>query len=504
MYRWPNICLFILTGFFAFQSADSNAAESPTLVAATPNQEIQTFHDELASVLEESYLGRIDASMHVIRLDDGEEMFSYQKDSLRIPASTMKVVTAASALRALGPSYRFATELYVDGEKNSAGELDGNLYVKGLGDPTMVVEKLWKLVHELKLQGIQNITGNVIFDEGFFDSRYGLEGWDKKEDVERGPAYFSTLSALSLNFNTVAMVIGPGASVGGTGRVMLETPADGYVELVNKSITGTKGSRRWLEITREITPSGMTFTIEGVLPEGTDTLKIYRTVADPTAHFMAAWKHMEDVHGVKVKGNHERGVVPETATLLHRKQSPPLSVVLGDMNKYSNNFMAEQVLKTIGAEKFGVGSVEKGLRWTRDYLNGLGLTSKDFTLVNGSGLSRDSFLKPTVLTAVLKDMGSDQLVGGEFRASLSIAGLDGTLWRRMRDESGKMRGKTGTINGVHCLSGYFQTADGTEYAYAFLMNGLRGRISRAKKLQDKMLRTMMRSKLSVAQNEGSN
>jgi D-alanyl-D-alanine carboxypeptidase/D-alanyl-D-alanine-endopeptidase (penicillin-binding protein 4) len=172
-----------------------------------------------------------------------------------------------------------------------------------------------------------------------------------------------------------------------------------------------------------------------------------------------------------------------------------------DMNKYSNNFMAEQVLKTVGAEKFGEGSLEKGLRWTRSYLVSLGLSAEDFTLVNGSGLSRDSFLKPTVLTAILRDMGEDNFVGNEFKSSLAIAGLDGTLWKRMRSQSGLMRGKTGTINGVHCLTGYFQTADGTEYAYAFLMNGLRGRISRAKKLQDKMLTTMIGSAGSMAQNE---
>ena len=150
MFRWLQICLFSLTTSFAGLVMTAQAAETATLVTTTESTKALTFEEALSSVLEESYLGRIDASMHVVRLDDGKEMFSYQSDALRIPASTMKVVTAASASRALGPSYRFATELYVEGERNSAGELDGNLYVKGLGDPTMVVEKLWKLVHELK------------------------------------------------------------------------------------------------------------------------------------------------------------------------------------------------------------------------------------------------------------------------------------------------------------------------------------------------------------------
>jgi len=504
-FRQSFCLLAILTAISQAAVSISPAVAAEEVVLTQESEtSASSFQDELAAFTKNNaYLERMDAGLHVIRLDDGKEMFSYQKEEKLMPASTMKIVTGAAALKTLGPSYRYPTEMYVDGKVDASGALDGNLYVKGYGDPTMVVEKLWKFVQELKFLGIESIQGDVIFDETYFDSQYQLSGWDKQEDIERGPSYFATLGALSLNFNTAAFVVGPGNEIGGNGRVLLETAADGYVELENTTVTGGAGSRRWLEVTREITENGMKFTFDGVLPEGSNTFRVYRTVADPTAHFMAAWKSMETQQGLKVKGSHLRGETPKDARLLHRTQSPPLAAILMNMNKYSNNFIAEQVLKTLGAEQTeGIGSTETGLHVINGYLKSIGVQDGDHVLINGSGLSRNSFFKPTVLTAVLKDMGKDPAVQAEFRASLSIAGLDGTLWKRMRENTGQMRGKTGTIDGVHCLVGFFQSENGTEYVYAFLMNGLRGRISRAKNLQDQMLQAMIRSSDTMAHMNG--
>jgi D-alanyl-D-alanine carboxypeptidase/D-alanyl-D-alanine-endopeptidase (penicillin-binding protein 4) len=165
-----------------------------------------------------------------------------------------------------------------------------------------------------------------------------------------------------------------------------------------------------------------------------------------------------------------------------------------DMNKYSSNFIAEQVLKALGASNSsGPGSTLKGVEKISAYLESLGISNEEYVLVNGSGLSRRIVLRPEHLTAVLVDMASDAKVSPEFMASLAIGGRDGTLWSRFRDEKqvGRLRGKTGTINGVHCLAGYLNGSDGKSYAFAYLVNNLRGGISRARKAHDQFVGTLL-------------
>ncbi|MFK7929651.1 MAG: D-alanyl-D-alanine carboxypeptidase/D-alanyl-D-alanine-endopeptidase [Myxococcota bacterium] len=449
------------------------------------------FEAELSPLTRDRLFRDSRVGVQVVRVADGESVFSRESAKPLVPASTVKVLTAATALKVLGPAYRYTTDLYSDGEVDQAGVLRGNLYIKGHGDPTLVVEKLWKLVYDLKLEGIDRISGNVVFDEGYFDSAYRMPGWGKQRDIVMGPSYFATSSALSLNFNTVTLVVGPGTEVGKAARVRLETAAGGYVTVENEVSTGAIGSRRQLEIKREVTAEGMTFTLTGSIPSDDDARRYYRTVEDPTEHFIAAWTEMEKVHGITVSGKHIRGETPVSASLISQHRSVPLTAVLMDMNKYSNNFMAEQVLKTLGAEAGGApGTVDKGLAAVGDYLTEIGVPKESFTLHNGSGLSREARLTPGALTSVMVDMANDDKVGNEFKSSLSIAGGDGTLWRRMAEEPGRVRGKTGTIDGVHCLTGYVTARDGELYAFSFLVNDLRGGSSPAKRLHDRFLRRM--------------
>ncbi len=464
------------------------AVSAEAIIAPAPARSLDV---ELSPLTSDRLFQSSEVGWQVVHVSSGEEVFSYQADEALVPASTMKVLTSATALHHLGPHYRFTTDLYTDGTLDPSGALQGNLYVKGHGDPALVVERLWKLVYDLRIEGVQRITGDVVFDESFLETDYALPGWDKQEDLERGPSYFPPMGALSLNFNTVALVVGPGAEVGGAGRALLETPADSYVTVDNQVKTGAAGSRRWTSIEREVTGSTLKFTVRGSIPVGSGVRKYYRTVSDPTAHFMAAWEQMEQTVGIEVRGQHKRGEVPDGADLLVQHRSPPLAAILMDMNKYSNNFMAEQILRTVGAEVMEApGGTAKGLAVIQSYLGSLGIPAEEIQLVNGSGLSREFALRPSHLTAVLVDMAADEQVGHEFRASLSIAGQDGTLWRRLKDHPGRLRGKTGTLDGVHCLAGYVEGADGELYAFAFLVNDIHGSVYKAKQLHDRFARRM--------------
>jgi D-alanyl-D-alanine carboxypeptidase/D-alanyl-D-alanine-endopeptidase (penicillin-binding protein 4) len=402
----------------------------------------------------------------------------------------MKVVTAASALHHLGPSYRFKTEVYIDGDIDGGGTLDGNLYVKGTGDPTMVVERLWKLVRDIRLSGIEKISGHIVLDETHLDTNYRLPGWDKPRDIRVGPSYFPTLGALTVNHNSVGLVVGPGEAAGQPARLALETEAPDYVSVVNEVTTGTARSRRWLEIEREVVGGTMKFTLKGSVPQGADSGWYYRTIEDPTSHFAAVLAHLATEQGLRIGRGFKRGAVPDSADLLFMRRSPPLAALLMDMNKNSLNLHAELVLRAVGAEVYGEGTTRAGLDATADYLTEIGVPETQYTLVNGSGLSRQAVVAPAALTAVLSDMAGRPTLFGEFYASLAIAGQDGTLWRRLTEAPGQLRGKTGTIDGVHCLSGYVDGADGERYAFAFLVNGFKGGSSRVKRLHDRFARQM--------------
>jgi D-alanyl-D-alanine carboxypeptidase/D-alanyl-D-alanine-endopeptidase (penicillin-binding protein 4) len=485
-------------GAVAFNASAGGVAQvvlEETMVEVEPGLVVEVLEPIFPQeALDEHLDNRIfrDASvgLQLVDLGTGDELFAHRADEGLTPASTMKVLTAAAALRELGPAYRFNTRIFRSGEVDGAGTLDGDLHIQGGGDPTLVIERLWKLVYDLKLEGIERISGDVFFDDSHFDDRTRISGWNKPVDIRRGPAYFAPIGALSLNFNTVATVISPGLGVGDLARVSLETNAPGIAMLESEIVTGSARSRRRIHIERTVDGSSVTLTVTGSIPAASDAVRYYRTVPDPTAYFMAAFEWFMESQGIEVDGGFSEALTPADLPMVAQLQSPPLAAILMDMNKYSSNFIAEQVLKEIGAHATdSQGSTLKGLQVISDYLGTLGISESEFVIVNGSGLSRQTVLRPRHLTAVLVDMASDPTVSSEFTASLAIGGRDGTLWSRFRDDSviGRVRGKTGTINGVHGLVGYLHGEDGQEYAFAYLVNNLRGSVSRARQAHEQFI-----------------
>ena len=454
----------------------------------------------LQPLLADPLFQNTESAIQVVSVRTGEEVFSYKADKALQPASTMKILTTAAALKTLGPAYTFKTEILYDGTLGDNGVLDGNLYVKGHGDPTFVVEGLWKLIFDIRAEGVREVKGKVVLDDSFVAKSLWIPGWNKDVDIENGPAYFPPLGALSLNYNTVALLVGPGASVGSQARVESET-SSGVIEIQNHVTTGSKGGRTSVRVERKIEDGKVEFTVSGSVPAGSGVRRYYRTVGDPTAYFQGALAAMMQSMEIPVKGKYVVGKVADDARLLFSRSSPPLATILTDVNKHSNNFIAEQVLLAMGAAVHGApGTTEKGLQVIASYLASLGLSSTDYQIVNGSGLARGTSIRPDLLTAVLVDMYNDQQVGPEFRASLSVGGVDGTLRSRFQraDELGRLRGKTGSLNGVNCLAGYIVGADGEVYAFAFLVNDLSGPLSAAKKVHNRFAETLFGVTQSVS------
>ncbi len=461
-----------------------DAPKDPRLLTA----ETLPLHPVLGELLEDGLFESADIALQIVDVETGDEVYAWDADRALVPASTMKVVTSAAALRTLGPSWRFHTALLRDGEVNEEGVLEGNLYVRGTGDPTLVVEKLWKLLKDLQVEGIVEVNGDIVLDDSYFSDGPLVPGWGKKVDLANGPAYFAPLGALSLNFNALSIVVAPSPAVGEPARVQLETPSD-LVEFDNQLKTVDAGKRAFVTIEREADfKTGTTkFTVEGEVPVDADVERHYRAVAEPRSWFRSVLVGLLADEGIKVNGKVRVGTTPADAEEVVRLWSAPLHEILNHTNKFSSNFMAEHVLKAMGAETAGApGTTEKGLEAVRAYLDTLGIARDEYHLVNGSGLSRDVLLRPSHLNAVLLDMVHDAKVGPEFLASLSVSGRDGTLRRRFdgEEDAERVRGKTGSLNGVYCLAALFRSKHGDLYAVSMLVNGFR-RTSPVRRLHDR-------------------
>ncbi len=477
-------------------------APAPEGTAVRIGAPIQPLQDALAQLSSDPIFSSAAVSVDVVDAKTGAQVYSWGDDKGLIPASTMKVLTSATALRTLGPAWTFPTWVMTSAKVDETGTLNGSLYIKGQGDPTMVTERMYRMVMDLRFQGVTDIKGDVVFDDGYFADTTLIPGWDNAEDLDDGPTYFTPLGALSANYNIAAIVVRPGATVGSPAHAEVEMPTASSV-IDDKLTTGSANSRRWVKIDRKLDDSGkiVTFTLTGNVPAESDAETFYKTLADPLGNYMGTFSALLKQQGIKVHGKLIAGTTPADAKVMYVEHSDPLVNILAEMNKHSNNFMAEQVARTVGAERYGLpGTTAKGTEAIAEYLGQIGIPATDYNLVNGSGLSRNVTLKPSVLAKVLVDMWNNPSVGPEFLTTLSVGGRDGTLQSRFREEAlaGRVRGKTGTLNGVHCLTGYVRSQDDHVYAFAFLVNNIDGALSRARRAHDRLVGALAGSSGNVA------
>ncbi|MBM4366049.1 MAG: D-alanyl-D-alanine carboxypeptidase/D-alanyl-D-alanine-endopeptidase [Deltaproteobacteria bacterium] len=474
----------------------SSAALGPSLTAAPSNAAITPeLQAALANLPNLPIFAKSRSALDVIDAETGARVYSYGDDARLLPASTMKLVTSSVALRELGPSYRFPTWVKHDGDLGADGVLQGNLYVIGQGDPTMVVERMWRMVADIKARGVSEIQGDLVFDDSYTQDSVWVPGWNKPEDLEDGSSYYSALGALSLNYNIATINIRPGPEVGGAALAAFDTPSDVLV-LDNQLTTGRDRSKYWVKVERTLDEKDgkvATYKLTGNVPADHEPDQVYRTLADPTGNYLSVFRDMVKANGIKLKGKARVGAAPVDSTLVLKVESDRLVEILMDMNKQSNNFMAEQVLRAVGAEKLGLpGSTEKGVKVMNDYMTSLGVPSERYKFVNGSGLSREATMSPSAMDAVLMDMWNDVDRGPEFLATLAVGGRDGTLWHRFREDGmeGRVRAKTGSLNGVFCLSGYVRAVDGRNYAFSFFVNDIDGNTVRARAAHDELVRAL--------------
>ena len=426
-------------------------------------------------------------SIVVQAIDAPEPILSHLADEPRSPASVMKVITTWGALEYLGPAYSWPTEVYYLGNL-ADDKLDGDLAIKGYGDPYLVEEELWKLLRALRRQGLTEIGGDLVLDDSYFAVAEPDPG---AFDDQPYRTYNVVPNALLMNFKAMQFQFFADSA---HGRVRVATdPVLPNLEIRN-NLTLVDGPCRAFQ-------AGVAFNhadaatlgrvvLDGQFSRRCNVYALGRTVLQHDTFafglFQSLWR---DVGG-QFSGKLLKAEIPPDAQPAFVWQSKPLGEVIRSINKNSNNVMTRQLLYTVGAEAAGApGTRDNGVAAVRALLQSRGLDLTSLTLQNGAGLSRDERASMGLLASVLRAAYRSPYAA-EFIASLSLGGLDGTTRGRFDARSGEglVHVKTGRLDHVSALAGYVHGANDRIYVVAVVMNSPDAHRGPGQELEEAVLR----------------
>jgi len=448
------------------------------LLVAMPAQSApaETLPAEVVQLLKHHGLSNRGLSVYVHEVGQPEPLLAVAADVPRNPASTMKLLTTLVALEELGPGWTWKTEAYASAPVRD-GVLDGDLYIKGYGDPYLVIEHFWRFLRALRKGGLTEIRGDLVIDQGFFDPGSG-----QPADFDRRPqrAYNVQPRALLVNFQAVNFRFLPQARQQRVEVIADPQPAqfaiDNRVRLASGPCRGGARAVGMQVADRAglVNEASFTLVFSGGYSAQCGEDELYRVVAESEAYIHGVFKTLWTEMGGRFAGKVREAAVPDGAALLHSATSPPLSEIIRVINKYSNNVMTRQLLLTLGAEKHGApGTVEKGVAVIHEWLTTHGLHFPELVLENGSGLSRTERISARHLGAVLLAAWRSPTMP-EFLASLPILSVDGTLKRRHGGElAGRAHLKGGSIDGVRAQAGLLLDEQGRRMIVVVLHNDAR-------------------------------
>ncbi|HEX3695934.1 MAG TPA: D-alanyl-D-alanine carboxypeptidase/D-alanyl-D-alanine-endopeptidase [Polyangia bacterium] len=473
----------------------ANAARPPTAadLPKPPPKDPAARREWLRTQLDEVFgapsLAKAKVGVMVVEADTGRKVYARSDKTLLNAASNVKIVTSAAALGMLGPEYRWKTTLSAAVPASGpllgpGGELGGDLYVRGFGDPTLTTQDLNAMIADLASLGLRKIAGGVVVDETFFDHAHVGPAYDQKNEsyASRAPS-----SAASLNNNVVAVTIVPGPSPGVPARVLLE-PASPYFTVSGRIVSSGEGPAAHTVETQDDGHGHTVIVVGGRVRAGGEAHTLLRRVVDPPAYLGNTLRQLLDRRGISVGKPVRVAAAPaQGLRILSTHESAPLGVAAHDLNKRSNNFAAEQVLRTLGAEVVGrPGSWDHGLEAVARYLVTAGVARGSYQMTNGSGLYESNRFSAEQITQVLRAATRDFRISAEFLASLAVAGTDGTIAHRMTGTLAErfVRAKTGTLATASCLSGIAGSPGHIPLIFSVLMNDVAS-AGEARRLQDR-------------------
>jgi len=399
-------------------------------------------------------------------LDADAPLISHHADAALNPASVMKLVTSFVALNQLGPNYVWKTDVWADGPIRD-GVLEGDLVIKGHGDPGLTLERMWLLQRELRGRGIRHIHGNLVLDLSDFELPASDPG---AFDGEPLALYNAAPGALVANFNATTLRLKPAGHVI---EIEPEVALPGITIRSDIALTDDSACNGWKDaLAPDIPdPGRKELVVAGHYPRGCGDQTLSLNLFEPAVTFDILFRGLWAETGGTLDGQTVPGMAPDTPPLV-RFESPPLTDVLTLLNKYSNNLMTRNLFLTLGAEAYGApATLDKGARAVRADLTQRGISTRKLVLENGSGLSRIERISAGALNQLLRTAYRSPLFA-EFEAALPIAATDGTLKRRFRGSpvAGKAHLKTGTLRDVSALAGYVDAADGRRVSVVMLVN----------------------------------
>lgn len=400
--------------------------------------------------------------------DDLEVLLDVGSRRAMIPASVTKIATASAVLSHFPAGSKFKTQLLLE-NKEKDGTVKGPLYLKGGGDPSFVSENMWFLVNAFKRNKIKKIEGDIVVDDTLFDRmRFDTSRQDKRVDR----AYDAPVGAMSFNWNSVNIFVRPGDK-GEQAEVFVD-PENEYIRLVNNSKTSSKNENKLIVDRAEDSKfNGDVIRVSGSIGKNFPEQAVFKNVTQPDLWSGYNLKSFLAQRGIVVTGSVKSGQTPGSAKVVAESESKAVEQILSDMNKFSNNYVSEMLTKNLGALRHSPASLADGMKVINDHLLSLQIDSKEFKLQSPSGLTDENKLSSFALWRILQHLRNDFRVQPEFLTSLPIAGIDGTLKKRMKASPAErwVRAKTGYINNVVSLAGYAGRKDGKVLIFSFIYNG---------------------------------
>ncbi len=507
------LCILLVTAHSAVAQTKGDKAWSLLKTKPVSTQPLKGMpHHKLASSLQATIVkSQVPISnLGIVVAHPDTMIYALNKDKEFIPASLAKIFIASALLDLLSPTLRFRTQ-FLATKKLKGFVLNGDLYLKGGGDPSFVSESLWNLVNNLKRTGIKTVKGDLIVDDSRFDKKY-----HRGSDEFGHLSYNAPVGALSFNWNVANVYVRPGKKVESVAQVFVDPSELYFANIKNNSKTIKKGKSSLSSKVDVFKPHSQqtniphqvrqSLSIMGDVVLGQKETLLYNSVSRPD--LWAGWNAISFLQqrGIKVLGREKKtktskkllaklesivrsGKTPLKAQLLAQWEGKTLTENIRLMMKYSNNFMVDMLIKNLAVQKskknqktyikkgnffksrgWRQGTLKRGIKILKRYMKNTLHISKGYRLVHPSGLSRKNRIRPHHLWQVLQYWLAHPLQA-EFESALPIAGLDGTLEERLQTLKGRVHAKTGSLNGVVGLAGYLQKKNGQKVIFVFMFNG---------------------------------
>ncbi len=466
--------LVIVLGFTLMSCTSSSrvtVTHTSTVGTALSSSPYPTIKESIDALLPDSLFPPSNIGIKVLSLRTGETLYELNPDHLFNPASNQKLFTAATALVTLGPTYSFTTEVSYD------TSLTPTIFIRGSGDPIMSVLDLDSLCLQIASVVPKRPFWRLVGDVSLFDDIFLGSGWSWDDESS---TYSMGISPLTVNANSIEVLL-----ENNNGVLKLSTePETNYmalfadVAIVDSVTERVKIDRQWMKRTNRV-------VAQGQIGHGDTLVTAEVSVYQPELFFMT----------LVAERLRQRNLLIDTIMIdTVQENTIPLAVlsrgidtVITFMNKVSDNLSAENILKTIAAEKLGKpGSAARGAAIVRTFLQSIGVDTNKIIVADGSGLSRYNLTSANTIVSLLRAINANADCFDEFYRSLPIAGIDGTLDNRMKGTKaeGNLRAKTGTLSGASALSGFVHTADGEPLAFSILTQHYPAGAKAYRKVQD--------------------